>query len=677
MATQTGTSFTKWKAELTSAEKELKRFWERGRRVTKRYMDEADTAGMGFQQSVNADRYNVFWSNVGILKSALYANPPKPLCKREFNDPNDQAGRVASVIMQRMLALPFTNPESDINNAFRQVVDDRLIPGLGQVWMRYDCEIEKTQVEGIDVEVIKDESVLCDYIYWEDFLWSPARTWAEVRWVARRCWMTKKEFNARFDKKFAGMVSWTKKPQDKMGDRVTPETMGIEQTEVFEMWDKTSKTVFWVSKSCDYFLDQRKDPLELEDFFPCPTPIRATFTTSSTIPKCDYLMVQTQYRRLDNLTLRIGMLQDAIQASGVYDKANKELGQILSGNMNKMIPVDNWAMFAEKGGLKGVVDWFPLQMIVDALDKLRELKNDAKSELFELTGISDIMRGQTNARETLGTQEMKSQYSSARLQYLQTDVSVFIQHALRIKAEIIAKHFQKDTILRQSLIKQTPDAELGPKAVDLLKEQWNSKVFRIQVFSHDMAIPDYNAERTGRTEFITAMGQFISQTVPLIEMDAAAAPFLVQMLGWAAAGFRSAQEIEGVFDKMLNTLAANAANPKKEAPDPKLMKAQADIQLQNAKAEAEIKVDNNRAAQQQRTDMIKGQADAQETHAKANAHITEAVTKAVLAALEHKQDVEKAAEKHTQEMIHTEEKHAADLAATKAKKKVTAKKTAS
>jgi hypothetical protein len=658
----------KWQRELQVSKKAMRKFWERGRRVVKRYMDEMETASVGLQTATNVSRYNVFWSNVGILKASLYANPPKPLVKREFDDYMDQTGRVASVMMERLLTQPFEKPESDMNLAFFKIVEDRLVPGLGQVWLRYEPTIEKTtylageEVNGVsihedlEVEHIVDETVATDYVYWEDFLWSPCRTWEECRWVARRAHMTKAEFTKRFGKKLASQVSWSRKGQTKeLGERVTPEDYGISKTEVYEIWDKASKSVIWVAESCSYILDQQEDPLKIMGFFPCPKPLLATTTTSSTIPKADYLMVQSQYRRLDNLTTRIGLLEDAIQASGVYDKSNKELSQILSGNMNKMVPVDNWAMFAEKGGLKGVVDWFPLEMIVNALDKLRELKNDAKAELYELTGISDIMRGSTAPRETAMAQGLKAQYSSVRLQYLQGEVSYFIQDALRIKAEIIAHHFQPETIIRASLINLTPDADLAMQAVELLKNTW-AKHYRIQVFSNDLAIPDYNAERAGRTEFIGAMGQYISQVVPLIEMEPATAPFLMQILQWGISSFRSAQSIEGVFQKALTEMQKSLQQPRPEKPDPKLLTAQANIARDNAKAQAAMALEAQKAQDAKQVEGAQLVADMTLQNSKSQAEITKAVTEAVTATINHRQDMAHKEEKHQQALIHKERK---------------------
>jgi hypothetical protein len=295
-----------------------------------------------------------------------------------------------------------------------------------------------------------------------------------------------------------------------------------------------------------------------------------------------------------------------------------------------MIPVDNWALFAEKGGIKGVVDWFPLEMIVVALDKLRELFRDAQSQLYELTGISDIMRGVSAPRETYGAQQLKAQYSSVRLQYLQGEVAYFIQCVLRIKADIITKHFQPETIIRNSLIELTPDGDMAVPAVQVLKDEW-AHCYRVQVFADTLAIPDYNAEQQGRIEFITAAGQFVSQVVPLLQMSPEAGTFMLQVLQWGIASFRSAQSVEGIFDKAIVSLQKTVSQPKPPPPpDPNLISANArmmDAQTNRMEAQAEIQGAGQEAQAKVAAEAMKTQAKVQGDQAKTAANIQQGQAK--------------------------------------------------
>ncbi len=52
---------------------------------------------------------------------------------------------------------------------------------------------------------------------------------------------------------------------------------------------------------------------------------------------------------------------------------------------------DNWAMFAEAGGVKGKVDWVPIDQVVNAINQLRVYRGDKTQQIYEVLGISDII----------------------------------------------------------------------------------------------------------------------------------------------------------------------------------------------------------------------------------------------------------------------------------------------
>ena len=48
-------------------------------------------------------------------------------------------------------------------------------------------------MDGDPVEFIGEQSVRCEYVYWEDFTMSPARCWDDVSWISFRHLMTRQE----------------------------------------------------------------------------------------------------------------------------------------------------------------------------------------------------------------------------------------------------------------------------------------------------------------------------------------------------------------------------------------------------------------------------------------------------------------------------------------------------
>jgi hypothetical protein len=494
--------------------------------------------------------------------------------------------------------------------AMRGAVEDFLVPGMGQLWMRYEPTFVKqpnpayvegeTPAEEQEQEVIGDEHVATDYVYWRDFLWSPARTWREVRWVARAIYMTRDELVRKFGQEIGDAVPLNATKGKENSN--LPANDPWQKACVWEIWNKPARKVCWYVEGFDRLLAESSDPLGLLDFFPCPMPLAANVTTTAFVPKADYEMLRDQYVELDVVCARIGLLEDAIRVVGVYNKDVPELAKMLnSGGSNLMVSADNWAMFAEKGGVKGSVDWFPLDMVVEALNKLRETKQSIIHDLYELTGLSDIMRGNTNANETATAQQLKAQFGSVRMQHTQGALAMFVQQALSIKAEIIAGHFQPETIKRQSLIEFTPDAQLADQAVQRLKDK-RLAYYSLEVDPDTMAMADYAAEQEARTNCIQAVAQFMQAAAPLVQMKPEATPFLLQVLQWFLASFKAGKQIEGVLDQAVR--AISQAGP--QQPDP----------AQQAMQQAQLKKVQSEGAKNQSA-AVKNIADAQATKAKA------------------------------------------------------------
>jgi hypothetical protein len=583
--------FEYWKDQIAIAQKAVEKFHERGRKTLRRYIDEREA------NDEQARKYNLFWANTGVLMSALYANPPKPTVKRTWDDYTDDIGRVAAEILERLLNQGLQRPRGDMDAAFSYAMEDRLVPGLGQVWIRYNVETKEETVPGttIKYEKITNEEAVTDWIYWEDFLWAPCRVWEECRWVARLAHMTKESAYKRFGAKAEGL-SYTDKFEniDRVGaQRVTPEIRPEATSDVWEIWSKTDKMVYWVSTTdMERLLDKKEDPMEIEGFFPCPKPLMGTHTTSNLCPRPDYFMVKDQYEEVDTLNTRIGWLTKACKAAGVYDKTAEGIQRLFEqGTENSLIPVDNWAMFAEKGGVQGQIDWIPIEQIVKTITALKEYRQDCVAQIYELTGISDIMRGATNARETLGAQQLKAQYGSVRLQFLQGKTAEFVTEAMRIKADIISKHWQPETIVEKSLIMQTPkvDHQKVQPAIEMLKNTPIAQI-RLEIESDTMSIPDYALERASRMEYVTAMGQLISQSWQAIQAEPRFAPLVLQTLQWAAAGFKNARTMEGVLDQAVEETqkAVQEKMNQPPPPDPEIEKLQMEMQMKREESQAKL-----------------------------------------------------------------------------------------
>jgi hypothetical protein len=468
-----------------------------------------------------------------------------------------------------------------------ECIEERLVPGIGQAWVRLETDTTETLDEfGQPVPSITDQRVIVEHVFWEDFLWSPCRTWSERRWVARRVYMDRDKMVARFGEEVAKVIPLDYNPKKEDGSGVENDI--LQKAIVYEIWDRQTKTVLWLSKGHPELLDLRDDPLQLESFEPCPRPLFALTSTSKLIPRPDYVMIQDQYAEMDDVNNRISLLVAAVKVVGVYDRSSEGVQRMLSeGVDNTLIPVDNWAMFAEKGGIKGQIDWLPLDQVIGALERLRQAREDIKVQIYELTGISDIARGTTKASETLGAQQIKAQMASIRIQQLQDSVANFAAALFRIKGQIIAKHFTPEMILKTAAAEFIPDAKVNPQliadAITLIKDD-TQFAWRIEVDADSMKMADYAQEKQERSEFVTSMATYLQSAATMIKAEPASAPLLIEMLKYATAGHKGSKQLEGVLDATLEQVQQAQQAPKT---DPEQAKQQSEMQMEQARFQLE------------------------------------------------------------------------------------------
>ena len=237
-------------------------------------------------------------------------------------------------------------------------------------------------------EGVTNERTVIDYIHWEDFAHSPERNWADVErrgWVARRIALTKKEGKDRFGSKFSKVpMSMSSRTSETVNQR---ERDGSKNRygEVWEVWDVVRKKRLFVAKGYSDILEETDDPYELEKFFPCPRPAFATLSNEDLFPIPDYNQYLDLAEELDTISWRIRKLTEALRLVGIYDKSAEGLGRALdSGQDGKMIAVSNFSALIGKstqagGGLNGVVQWLPMNHVIETLLGLYKSRAEAKA----------------------------------------------------------------------------------------------------------------------------------------------------------------------------------------------------------------------------------------------------------------------------------------------------------
>ena len=638
-------SSEKWLSAITERGEDAaeKKWVERSKKIVRRYRDEREAMFDG-------SRFNILWSNIETIFPATYARTPKADVTRRYKTP-DPVARCAAQIIERALQYEI-DQYPDFDETMRLAIKDRLLPGRGVAWVRFETydvqrpveagqptnQAEVGQVLAAETPATPDvlERACVDYVYWEDFRTSAGRTWSDVTWVARRVYMTRQAGMERFGEFFRDVP-------------LVNEPVGLDEhhhdhkqkkAEVWEIWDKSTRTVIWIAKGFPYVLDERPDPYGLEDFFPCPKPLYATQTSDQLTPIPDFSLYQDQAAELDLLTTRITGLVKALRMVGAYDGSEPALANILESPDNSLVPINNWPAFSEKGGAVGGIQWVPIKDVAMALQQAYMAREQVKQVIYEITGLSDIIRGATKATETATAQQIKSQFGSLRLQDRQHDIAVFATSILRIKAEMMMDLYSPQTLVSMSGIMQTMDAQYAEQAIMLLKQE-PLRNYQVSIAADSLIAIDQAQEKQDTTEFLGAAGGFLQQAVQAVQAVPELAPLAMEMLMMGVRAFKAGRPIEEAFEQLQQQIGQrqqqdpNAAaqaeqqaqqqveaaklQQKAQADQARLqadiqaqqMKAQADMQIERERMQMQAQLENQRAQLQAQVDSARAQADAQ------------------------------------------------------------------
>jgi hypothetical protein len=236
-----------------------------------------------------------------------------------------------------------------------------------------------------------------------------------------------------------------------------------------------------------------------------------------------------------------------------------------------------------------------------------------KSQIYEIMGIADIQRGQTDPNETLGAQIIKSNNAAGRLKTMQHNVVNFATKILNIKAQIICRHFTEETIVRISGAAQLSDndKQLVPQALALLKDE-SAKNFRIEVTSDSMIYQDEMQEKNDRMEFLSAVGNFMQNIIPLGQNAPELVPMAMEMLKFGVTGFKVGKGLEGLIDETADKLKEMAKQPRQPQPNPEMMKIQAQSQAKQAEMQMNAQLEQAKMQQQMQVEQHKQEMQAQE-----------------------------------------------------------------
>ena len=589
----------------------------------------------GDSKNNQGKKFNILFANTQITLPAIYNSTPIPDVRRRFGDA-DPAGKIAAQVLERSLSYSFD--AYDFGCSMRSVVFDSVLAGRGVLRVRYEPSFEDGEEEQEEAaeEYAEDgeamqpagprlvfQKVCVEHVDWHDFIIGPGRKWEEVPWIGFEHRLTRDELKDRFGDIGATM------PLDIVTDdararnsdpRDVPDV--FKRGTIYEIWDKEEREVLFIAPSLpSKILKRVDDPLGLQEFWPIPRPIYDVVDSSSLVPIVPYSLYKDQAEELDHVTRRIDKLVEQCRYRGLRAADIAEFESLARAKDGEFVAVENAMQFAERGLDKAI--WTaPLETLVSVIIQLMQHREALKATIYEITGLSDILRGSTNAQETLGAQQIKAQFGSIRIQDRQAEVQRLARDAVRLMAELIGEKFEPETLSlmtgvdlpqaqqkmmaqQAAMMAQQSGQPVPPEIEQVLTvPSWDEVMqvlrsdamrgYRVDIETDSTVQADVARLKTNAAEFVQGFGGFVTAVGPAVQAGVMPMDVVADLLTAFARNFKLGRQAEDALER----LGKMAAQP---APQ----------QGQGAAAEAQAQAEQQRVAMEMQAKQAEAQAKAQ------------------------------------------------------------------
>ena len=509
-----------------------------------------------YKNEKSRNKQNIFWATIETLKPFLYFKEPKPYIEQKEKTDSPVSATACRILEK---ALEWDMEKFDFDSVLKYVRNDFLLVGCGLAFERYVPTFKKcyTNEHGQALlKILDDEKVETVYISPEDFIADVdnVNVWEECTWVARRVYMKKSDLEAAFGADSPFVLSLKSGENDEKSFLV------------YEIFDKAGKQILYLTKEYPAaFLKVVKDVMNLSGFFPMPKPLLANLTNDGLVPVPDYEQLKALFDELAGVTSRMQLVMQALKVSGCYDNSFPELANILSKDVT-LVALSDFENLKENGGLNGIIDFAPIEQYITALQALASRRQDIMNQIYEMTGVSDIMRGTSDKTETATAVAKKTNFGTLRNQERQNDMLRFITDLLKIKAEMICERFSPQKL--KMFADENDDEEIVDLAVALLKaEKLRGLMIGVDT---DCGFANDNTAATVQAN-ISAIHQLISGAFGLISSQPLLLGIYHQMLLSLVATLPNARIYEPVIEKTFSALEENLNKQSEQEPNMAMM----------------------------------------------------------------------------------------------------------
>jgi hypothetical protein len=604
-----------WRSRIQKAHKALKTWRKEAKDAYEAYwLDEN-----------HRELFPLFWANTQIQHSAVFSRAPTAEVRRRNTE---AVGPMKPLSQGLERAINYQFDIQDCESAFHSAVDDFLVAACGLVRVNYDPQLA-LDPEGNPVGIVS-QGLSLEHIPYARLTWEPNKSWKAVDWVAVEHMLSKAEYQEQFPgKPLPESAVEGEGAGAGEGEQPNPEAAKYAPLyRVWEVFDKKRRRIVVIADGEDQPLEVRPDALGLAGFYPFARPMLMNLKKDELIPKPEYVYIRPQLTYINRLTKRIDRLTKAIRDVGYYDDSLKELSQLEDAQDGQLIPLRGLAeRLAQVGGgasLNALIAKMPIDQMSIVLGHLREMREDAKSQVYEITGISDLVRGVTDPNETATAQREKSQWAGARFGIKEREVIRFVRDTVRIMGEVIAEHFEPQ------ILTQMTGMEFTPEMVQIMRNDL-ARAFSVDIETDSTILADEAAEREARMELINAVSNFLPSALETAQAQPATAPLMQQLMLFLVRSFKHGRQLEDEIEAMGQQME----------PMQQMQQQLADLQQQLEQAQGEAQqaqeqlgqvdqAENARKDQEAAVEAAEGQAKARKDHAEAALKEQEAQARQVI-----------------------------------------------
>jgi hypothetical protein len=528
------------------------------------------------KETSRGPKFNILFANIQTTCPAIYNSEPAPDVRARFGeaqgeDPaaqkiNEDRNNVSTVIER---AISVQSDMYDYDDSLQAAVKDRELLGRAATRLRVNLvnAPDKTDQEtGNAVPgAVVSRHVTWEPVIWDDLRLGPAKRWTDMPWIAFQWLFTRDELEG-LNEKLAWKVNLDATVEGANNDKGSETPDSFKRARVWEIWDRTKRKVYWIAESFkEGPLKEEDDPYRLRGFFPMPKPLYAIKTTDSLVPICPFVVWEAQQAEMNSLTRRIGALINVIKWRGIYDGAFEQAVNAMKLlDEGEMAPAPQAARALVQGDIEKAFWLMPIEQAVEVLKQLYEAREVCKQVIYELTGVADILRGNTQANETLGAQKLKAEWGSLRLQSAQRDVQIHARDLMRMTADLMADHFPPEELHAMTGIELTPDQYKLLKT-DLARE------FSIDIETDGTIKADLSKAQENVGGFVQGLASYFEAVGPAVQAGFMTPVEAVGLMRTFARNYKLGRQADNILDDWQKRLEALAKQPPAPpAPDPKV-----------------------------------------------------------------------------------------------------------